>query len=219
MVALHAPTAEPLKFPRGVRFPRPEEIPAGGPPDALARLASAHVTTGYTEADSKRTDCSAYIEANVHADQVWSMVRALAEALLPAVAAPLVGIKGDETVLGPYTDRSAALAVFEPFVEQLQHDGFLEFGIMFQYQGRTEEIFVAAAKYLRVWTNQPAVARTVFESRGVPCMPQLQFIDEFATVSETLALPDGNAGWPVVLDGLRTAFAALPERQPPERAT
>ena len=40
-------------------------------------------------------------------------------ALLPRVAAPVIGIQGQEPVLGLYTDRAAALTVFEPFVEML----------------------------------------------------------------------------------------------------
>jgi hypothetical protein len=210
---------EPLAFPRGVRFPRPDEIPAGSPPDALARLMGARITTGYMVARPDGEGFTAFIEANIHADHVWRVVRALAEALLPEVAAPLVGIKDDETVLGPYTDRTAALAVFEPYVDALQHDGFLEFGVMFQYRGRTEEVFVRSVKYLQIWTSQPARACAVLEAHGIPPVPDLQFIDNFPRVSESLVREDGNAGWPDVLERLRAAFGELPAREPPEGVT
>jgi hypothetical protein len=72
---------ERLVFPRGVRFPRPDEIPGGGPPDVLMPLAAAHITTGYVAARPEHPGYTAYIEANVHADRVWQVVRALAAAL------------------------------------------------------------------------------------------------------------------------------------------
>lgn len=203
-------TPEPLRFPRGVRFPRADEILRTWPPDSLERIASAYITTGYVVGSGKPGKYAAYIEANVHADRVWEMVRALVLALLPEVAAPIVGVKDEKPVFGRYTTRDAAIAVFEPYVDSLQHDGFLEFGVMFQQSGKTEEVFVPSAKYLRVWTSKAKVARGVLESHGVPEVAKLEFIDEYPRVSETLPQPNGNAGWPPVFEGLRKAFDELP---------
>ena len=209
------PVSEPLSFPRGVRFPRPDEIPASREVEVTRKLAGVDIRTGYLVKPGKRGAFAVLIEANVHAHDVWRVVRALAEALLPQVAAPLIGIKGEKTVLGPYTDRDAALAVFDPYVEDLQHDGFLEFGIMFQTNGRTEEVFVRSAKYLQIWTNQTQTARATLEAHGVPHSTELQFIDEFPSVRERLTGEDGTGGWPTVLEGLKAAFELLPVRRPP----
>ena len=219
ILPVSTPEPEPLRFPRGVRFPHPDEIPRGGPPTRALPPAPPQITTGYRVATAEGRPYSALIEANVHADRVWHTVQALSRALLPSAAAPIVGIGGEDPVLGPYTDREVALAVFEPYVDALQHDGFLEFGIIFQYQGRTEEVFVRAAKYVQVWTNRPETARRILEECGVPPVPDLQFIDEFPRVSESLCDSAGNAGWPPVLDGLRAAFATLPQRRPPPSVT
>jgi hypothetical protein len=134
---------------------------------------------------------------------------------LPDVGAPIIGIKDDSPLLGPYTDRDAAIAALEPHAYQLQHDGFLEFGIIFQYKGRTEEVFVPSAKYLKVWTNQALEAERVFSELGIPKLPTLQFIDAFPRVSESLTTSEGNAGWQSVLDAVRHAFEELPQREPP----
>ena len=203
---------ERLIFPQGVRFPRPDEFPAQYGAER-ERLARANVTTGYVLRDDRPGDSfSAFFEANVHAPRLFAAFRDLALAILPDVAAPIVGVKDDEPFLGRYTDRDAAVAVFEPYVNQLQHDGFLEFGVIFQHEGRTEEVVVRSAKYLQVWTNQPDAVRSVLHRHRIPAVRALEFIDEYPMVSESLTSADGNATWPVVVAGLQAAFDRLPPR-------
>jgi len=201
---------EPLRFPRGVRFPRRDEIPGGGPPDAFERLKDARITTGFVSRAFDKQPGVVYFEANAHADRVWVLFKDLALAILPAAAAPIIGVKEDEPVLGPYTTRDAAIAVFESFIETLQHDGFLKFGVMFQRRAMTDEVFVRSAKHLQVWTTQPEIVRSVFARHSLVEVPDLQFIDEYARVTETLSLPDGRAGWPIALESIRAAFESLP---------
>jgi len=202
--------AEPLRFPRGVRFLEPGEVPAGGPPDTFERLKTAHITTGYVCHAPQKTGAMPLFEANAHADRVWLLVKAIAESILPAAAAPIFGLKNEDPILGPYTSRAAAIGVFEPFVESLQHDGLLEFGIIFQRAGKTNEVFVRSAKYLQMWTTYPKLVRRLLESHGLPEVPNLQFIDNYPRVSETISLEDGRAGWPIVYEELQRAFASLP---------
>jgi hypothetical protein len=152
----------------------------------------------------------AFFEANVHAPRLWHAFRTLAEALLPEVAAPIVGVKEEDPILGPYTSRAAALAVLEPHAYHLQHDGFLEFGLVYQMAGVTEEVFVRSVKYLQVWTNHPDRAAETFAQLGLPEVPDLQFIDEYPRVSESLQTREGNAEWPDVVEQLRVAFDGLP---------
>ena len=202
---------EPLELPRGVALLRDDEMPSGSEEERL-RLTAACITTGFTVTPHTAGSYCAYIEANVHASMLGKVFRALAEGLMPEIAAPLVGIKDEEPVLGPYTDRVEAIAVFLPYTEALQHDGFLEFGIMFQYQGRTEEIFVRSTKYLKIWTNEPAIALSILRSHGVPEVPDLQFIDNFPRCSSTLPFDGQNTGWSAVLGRLKLDFEDLPPR-------
>ena len=205
--------AEPLEFPKGVRFARAEEIPL--PRDeALADLANARVTTGYIRKSVAEKGYSDVIEANVHASNIWAVFEALVEAIVPLAAAPIVGVKDDDPILGPYTTRSAALGVLRPYREALQHDGFLEFGVIFQLRGRTEEVFVDSVKYLRIWTNHPEDVIRVLEGNGIPSVPDLQFIDEFPRVSQALPYDGQESGWFPIIEALKAQFDSLPE--PPE---
>lgn len=211
---------EPLVFPRGVRFPRIDEIPGGAPSDAAARIAEAErttVTTGYVRID--RADAPGYttvLEANVHAPDLWSVFADLVEALLPLAAAPIVGVIDEDPILGDYTTREAALAVLAPYAEALVHDGFLEFGCIFQRSGRTEEVFVPSAKFVRIWTAHPERAIAVFERRGIPHVPHLRFVDEFPLVREAQPYGGTTSGWYSVADELREKLRELPE--PPSDA-
>lgn len=206
------PTSEGLILPRGVRLARPEEIPPGS---ELGDATTARLMTGFvSHAQPPDKPYAALIEANVHAPSMWPVFREVAETILPPSAAPIVGVKGDEPTFGPYTTREAALDVLAGYHEHLVHDGLMEFGVIFQWQGRTEEVFVPAAKYFRIWTNHPDAVRAVLVRHGLPEVERLAFLDEYPRVSETLLQPDGSAGWVPVLESLRAAFGRLPPPAP-----
>lgn len=105
--------------------------------------------------------------------------------------------------------------MFAPFVEELTHDGFLEWGVMFQYRGVTEEVFVTSAKYVRIWTNDPRRAAKVLRRHAIPEVGALAFIDEYPVVSETLQRDGGDAGWSYVLERVTQEFEMLPRVYPP----
>lgn len=212
-----SPTPEPLRLPRGVRFPSIERDSADAP-DELRRLLveaereTKHVqlTTGYVAHASISPAYAAFIEANVHADALWTVVCDLVNVLLPIVASPVIGIKEEKLTLGPYTHRERALAVLEPFIEELSHDGFLQWGVMYQYHGVTEEVFVTTAKYVQIWTNDPRRAAKVLHRHGIPEVEGLKFVDNYPVVSQTLLREGGCAGWSYVLERVTQEFTKLP---------
>jgi hypothetical protein len=175
--------SERLRFPRGVRLASREEIPKCTT-ETLDRIACADIRTGFVSTTTDREGYSTYIEANVHADEIWAAFAALANALIPRTAAPVIGESGDDSTIGPYTTRNVAIAVLQPHAESLQHNASVEFGIMNQHDGQTEEILVKASKYFQIWTNQPAAAESALNSLGIPRAEQLQFIDEFPNTTE-----------------------------------
>ncbi len=92
----------------------------------------------------------------------------------------------------------------------MQNDGFLEFGVTFQDEGKVEEIFVKSSKYFQIWTSQPEIVVQVFEEHNIPLCESLEFIDEYPMVSISLDA-NGNAAWPGVLRAIKDAFDDLPE--------
>ena len=200
---------EPLIFPRGVRFPRKDEIP-GDPTDVLDRVAKANLTTGYIVRAANNEPFETYIEANVHAPNIFDVFRKLVVGLMPDVVAPLIGIKEEELVFGPYTDRTSAMEVFEPYVDLLENDGFLEFGMIHQSESAFEEVFVASSKYFKIWTNNCSAAEDILLSAGIPRCDSLEFIDEYPMTSVS-ADDDGNAAWVGPVYELQDEFLNLPQ--------
>lgn len=204
---------EPLILPRGIRFPHPHEFPPGSEAEQ-ARVARAQVTTGYRLLPNSGGTYAAYIQANVHAINLFTVFYDLAFSLVPRVAAPIIAIKDGDTHAGPYTIRAAALRLFEPHKQALQHDGFLAFGLICERDGVTEQVFVQPSKDLLVWTNQPAMARAVLARHQIPEVPALEVMDQYPLVRESLQTAEGNPTWPLVLEDVRAAFTTLP---PPDR--
>lgn len=204
------PACETLRFPRGVRFAREDELPRTNQAAAIQRITDARITTGFVSKVSADAGYTTYIEANIHADEVWKAFETLADRLLPAMAAPIVGWKDDEDPkLGPYTDKSAALSVLRAHRESLQHNGYIEFGIMFQSQGLTEEVFVKGCKYLQIWTNRSDIAVATLLSLGVHQVSNLRFIDEFPRITEHL---EGHPHASEVISAISSAFESLQPR-------
>lgn len=129
---------------------------------------------------------------------------------MPEFAAPIVGIKEDDPVFGPYTYRAFALGVFEPYIDLLQNDGFLEFGLIHQSDLAFEEIFVSSSKYFKIWTKNARAAEEVLQSFAIPRCEILQFIDEYPMVSLSVG-DDGNAAWANPFYAIQDEFAKLPE--------
>jgi hypothetical protein len=199
-----ATVSEALRFPRGVRLARKDEIP-GCTDEILERIANARIATGFVSLPCEAMGYSTYIEANIHADEVWRVFEALTGRLLPTSAAPVVGWIDEDATLGPYTGKSAALSLLRAHQESLQHDGFIEFGLMFQANGRTEEVFVKACKYFQIWTNLPEVAEATLESMQIPKVANLQFIDEFPRVTERiLGVPHSDETISAIVNSFQT---------------
>ncbi|CAN5223871.1 hypothetical protein BH18ACT10_BH18ACT10_08830 [soil metagenome] len=81
----------------------------------------------------------------------------------------------------------------------------------FQHRGQTEEMFVRLATYFQIWTNHPETVRACFERQGIPEVLELEFIDEYPHVSETIPYGGHDSGWYPVMEELKRRFDALPQ--------
>ena len=206
---------ERLIFPAGVRFPVDGEFPAGYESDR-EKIAMADITVGYVEMPLEGKAFKSYFEANVHATDVWRVFSGLVDVMFDDVAAPILCVKEEEPILGPYTDRTRAIEALEKHQYLLSNDGMWEFGLIFQHEGITEEVYVASEKYFKVWTNEPSAVKNVFAQFGLPQELSLEFIDEYPHIS--IALMDENEVplWSKAIDELMEEFRKLPPRFPPE---
>jgi hypothetical protein len=202
---------EPLIFPPSIRFAAPDELPGtlADREEALALLATAAVSTGFVTHVGGDHHAAVFAEVNVHGPDVWSAFARLVKTLLPERAAAIVGVIDEEPYLGHYTDRDALLAVLSEFAEPLATDCFVEFGAMWQTTTQTEEVFVRAAKYIQVWTNNPEGLRATLLTLGVPEVERLSFIDEFPRTTSATQHP-GIGDFAALVERVTNRCAELP---------
>lgn len=93
---------------------------------------------------------------------------------------------GEPGVLG--SDRvPCILSALEAHKYQLQHDGYLQFGIVTQTERTLAEVFVAPTKHFRVWLTDDAAFRAVMTKYGLAEVTSLEFIDEYPHVTTKLS--------------------------------
>ncbi|MBX2990371.1 MAG: hypothetical protein KF749_04285 [Bacteroidetes bacterium] len=182
-----------LVFPKGVRFPVADEIPNNDlKVSLLDRIASADIREGYVLATSENPNYPYYAEINVSAPQVWKVFKDLSHQLLPEEVGTILGEKDqekDQLFLGPYSSREALLNILGKYEFELANDGFIQFGLIHQVEGKTEEVFVEPSKHFCIWTSNDMSFRNAMQVHDIPEQDKLSFIDEYPRV--TLAEYEG----------------------------
>jgi hypothetical protein len=213
---------EPLILPECVRLLRPDEVPVHDDRDQiLEQVAAGHrarFVAGYVLHLVERPGYSAYAEVNVHAPELWRLFRALTVELLPEHGALLIGPKDEEINRCPYRSKDALLDTLEPYGEALARDGLVQFGLIWQRSGRTEEVFVEPAKYFKVWTNHPDRLQRVLAAHGLEQAEHLDFLDEFPRITESVFHPPEMYQYDELLTRILGADDKLPEAVPPPAA-
>ena len=206
---------QPLILPPSVRLLLPEEVPAG---DNYARLRAnvargqaARFTTGYVLKLTPGPGFRAYAEVNVHAPDLWSLVRDLTTELLPEHAALLIGPKDEKPNGCPYRNKQALLDAVEPYGEALARDAFVEFGFIWQRSGVTDEVFVHSARWLKIWTTRPQALEAAMSRHGIPRAESLVFLDQFPRVTDVTRHPPEMYTHDELIGRVLAAEAALPE--------
>jgi hypothetical protein len=177
-----------LVFPDGVRLATRDEIPGTEAvrSEQWARLQSASITPGFVLKASGDARFSHYAEINVDAPQVWALFCELATSLLASDAALLFAhIDAEPAPLGS-APTAAIIAALEPHCDQLAHDGYLQFGLVSQQDGKLAEVFVAPTKYFKVWLNDATRFRAIMARYGLPEAERLMFLDEYARTTVAL---------------------------------
>jgi hypothetical protein len=107
------------------------------------------------------------------------------------------------------------MEVLEPYGLRLAQDCFIQFGLIWQRKGRTEEVFVEPAKYLKVWTNQPDLLQQLLAEHNLRRADSLDFIDEYPRVTEPVSHPPEMYQYGELIERVLSAEGQLPEATPP----
>jgi hypothetical protein len=184
-----------LIFADGVRLTNKDEIP--GPSahreELWARVVRASIRPGYTLKETQDSSFRYYAEANVDAPDIWQAFRDLSRALLGERGALLLSFKDDAPEHIVEAPVEAILAALEGHVDQLVHDGYIQFGIVTQTDVGVAEVLVAPSKHFKIWFSDEQAFASQMSAHGLSRAERLEFLDEYPHV--TTRLPDERALW------------------------
>jgi hypothetical protein len=179
-----------LKLPPTIRTPRLDEVPQR--PETIQKIRErqlAKIVEGYTinDNDSKEYPFKFYAEVNIDNENLWLILKTLIMQL-PDEISLIYGHIDNDPAYSEYLDKYALLNHLEPFKTELTQDGFLEFGVIFQVETFMVEIFIKKAKYIQYWGMDKECFRKTMNDYGIYEIQDLNFIDEYPLMTESLRL-------------------------------
>ncbi len=184
-----------LEAPPTIRLPRPDELPNN--PELVERLKereNANIVEGYKLSNNTNHDqpFKFYVEINIDNSRLWELFKALANQL-PDNLSCIYNLYEEEAIFSVYKNKNVILKELETYKAELTQDCNLEFGLVYQADGKLEEVFVSDSKFLKVWGNKEIAFRRLMHDFGLNEIPDLNFIDEFPKVVEPLTMFNENA--------------------------
>lgn len=139
-----------------------------------------------------------YAVININNSRLWDLFKALV-GILPEKVSCIYNIYEEEATLSDYADKNLIVEKLEDFKIELTQDCNLEFGLMYQSNDTIEEIFIAEAKYIKVWGNDEIGLRTLLNDFGLFEVPNLRLIDEFPKIVTPLKYYNENVKEPYII--------------------
>lgn len=177
-----------LELPPTIRTARHDEVTPHE--EVLKRLEARAETTlreGYTLQHNPTTEVPFrfFSEINIDNSRLWDLFTALAEQM-PKELSLIYSHIDEEPTYGRYLPKQELLEGLEAYRLELTQDGLLEAGLIYQDEGRLEEVFIRKAKYLQFWGVDEAAFRRVMQAYGLEQVDGLSFIDDFPLATEPL---------------------------------
>jgi hypothetical protein len=177
-----------LELPPTIRTARADEVTPNE--EVLKRLEARAATTlreGYTMKHNPTTEVPFrfFSEINIDNSRLWALFTALA-ARMPSELSLIYGHIDEEPVYGRYLPKQELLDQLTAYQLELTQDGMQETGLIYQDEGRLEEVFIRKAKYLQFWGVDEAAFRQVMQAFGLEQVQDLSFIDDFPLATEPL---------------------------------
>lgn len=188
-----------LELPITIRFPEENEIPMNSSVlERLRKSKSANIVEGYTlnqkQIDSENKDFGFefYAEINVNNSNLWNLLIALTETL-PEVTSLLFGHIDFEINYGNYEEKKNIIEFISQYKVELTQDAFINFGLIYQDEENLIEIFIDESKYVKYWGVSEKLFKEIMGDFKLEEIKNIEFIDEYPKVRESLRLHNPNA--------------------------
>ena len=198
-----------LELPPTIRQPLPNELPNNDEVKELMKKRSvANIVEGYKIIPNTThpEPFTFYAEININNSRLWDLFIALSK-ILPDHIGTIYNLYEEKPFYGPYYPKQEIINLFTQYKLELTQDGFLEFGIIFNTKDKLEEIFIPEAKYIKFWGVNEASFRQTMNNFNLNEIRDINFIDQFPKVIESLSMKNNNAKQPEkVIEELNTRF-------------
>ncbi|KOS04982.1 hypothetical protein AM493_02200 [Flavobacterium akiainvivens] len=183
-----------LELPITVHLATKDEV--ANTPEILSnilRSEQANLVEGYTLHGNTTTELpfAFFSEININNSRLWNLFEALLSGL-PHVSCLVYGHIDTEPYYSQYLERPVILEKITEFKDELSLDGFLEFGLLYQDDDKLIEVFIKKAKYIQYWGTDEVFFTKVMADFGLQNIEDINFVDEFPLVTESLSLKDSK---------------------------
>lgn len=184
-----------LELPPTIRQPFEDEILNSEEVQILLkRRETAKLIEGYKISPNNSHDLpfKFYAEININNSKLWDLFISLTK-ILPDNIGTIYNYYEDEPFYAPYHPKEDIINALSLYKLELTQDGFLEFGVIFNTEDKLEEIFIPEAKYIKFWGVNESSFRQIMNDYSLKEIPDINFIDEFPKVVESLSIKNKSA--------------------------
>ncbi|MES2486860.1 MAG: hypothetical protein V4581_13055 [Bacteroidota bacterium] len=184
-----------LELPVTIRLATKDDVP--NETEILSNIIKgegANIVEGYIIHQNNSHDLpfNFFSEININNSRVWDLFDALIKGF-PSVACLVYGHIDADPFYSKYIDKSLILEKTSQYKKELSQDGFLEFGMLYQDDDKLIEVFVKKAKYIQYWGTNESFFIKVMNDFALQYTEEINFVDEFPVVTESLSLYDSEA--------------------------
>jgi len=185
-----------LELPPTLRTLNSDEAPKNSTfYDGMTKALNANIVEGYTLRYNTNHEppFKFYAEINIDNSRFWSLFKTLMLHLPDEVSLIFNDADSDIVFYGKYRDKFEVLNGISSYSIELTQDCFLEFGVIHQTDSFLEEVFVDCTKYIKYWGMDETWFRATMHDFQIFETPELNFMDEFPKVRESLSLHHKSA--------------------------
>jgi hypothetical protein len=188
-----------IELPKTIRLARFDEISKASRANVrLQNIDNAKIVQGYTfklrkvtNKEGKEIPFLFFSEININNSRLWDLMIALTD-LLPDVASLIIGDTDSEINHCDYETKNDLMASIKQFKTELIEDPFLQWGIINNDNESLTEIFIPDSKYITFWGADIKGFKTIMAKFDLNQIDDLEFIDEYPKVRESLRLFDSS---------------------------
>lgn len=203
---------KPLQLPQTLRLATREDLTGNFPLPKLEEIENANIIEGYKlhhkddNPENLNLPFNFFSEINIDSSRLWDLFIALS-ADLPEEVSLIFGHIDSEPTYGKYVNKKDLIRFLSQYRKELTQDTFMFFGLIFNDDNKLIEVFIDESKYIKYWGTDEITFRNHLFKFNVKEISDLNFIDEFPKVRESLNQFDEEALSTVeLINLLRTEF-------------